>query len=83
MPDKQSEEFSFKDLTRLFKITFDIDENEINPSTLLSEDLEIDYLDICDLIVYLKTFTEKKFTPSNFEGVYTAQDIVDMVNKVS
>ncbi|MDB4576305.1 acyl carrier protein, partial [bacterium] len=49
----------------------------------LRDDLDIDSIDAVDLMVELKSFTEKKLAVDDFREVRTISDIVDAVHKLA
>ena len=59
---------------------FEVNPNDITPSALLYEDLDIDSIDAVDMVVKLKNVTQnKRLDPSHFKSVRTVQDVVDAV----
>ncbi len=57
----------------------EVDAEIISAESLLYEDLDIDSIDAVDMIVKLKTLTNKRIEPSAFKNVKTVQDVVDAV----
>ncbi|CAH0533969.1 Acyl carrier protein [Vibrio stylophorae] len=58
---------------------FELDSDEIQGSSTLYEDLELDSIDAVDLVVRLQNITNKKFSPEDFKSVRTVDDVVDAV----
>ncbi len=76
----QSKESIYKHLQEILSDLFEIETGDIKPESRLYDDLDIDSIDAIDMIVKLKTFTNKKrLEPSEFKDVRTVQDVVDAV----
>lgn len=58
---------------------FELDANDIQPTSLLYQELDLDSLDAVDLVVHLQKLTGKKIKPDEFKMVRTVDDIVDSV----
>jgi len=62
---------------------FEIEADRITEDALLIEDLDIDSIDAVDLMIELKSFTDKKIAFDDCREVKTIGDIVDAIHKVS
>ena len=62
---------------------FEMDADSISMDAKLRDDLDIDSIDAVDLMVELKSFTEKKLAADDFREVRTISDIVDAVHKLA
>jgi acyl carrier protein len=62
---------------------FEMDADSISMDAHLRDDLDIDSIDAVDLMVELKSFTEKKLAVDDFREVRTISDIVDAVYKLA
>jgi len=58
-----------------FKVASDL----IEPDKHLSDDLDLDSLDMVDLIINLQDHIGEKVNPALFKNARTVQDIVDLV----
>ena len=58
---------------------FELDAGDIQPDTLLYQDLDLDSLDAVDLVVHLQKLTGKKIKPEEFKMVRSVTDVVDSV----
>ena len=58
---------------------FELAPDSISPEKRISEDLELDSLDMVDLILSLKDHIDEKIDPSLFKDACTVQDLVDSV----
>lgn len=58
---------------------FELDAADIQPETLLYQDLDLDSLDAVDLVVHLQKLTGKKIKPEEFKMVRSVDDIVNSV----
>jgi acyl carrier protein len=61
---------------------FELDPAEITPSARLSDDLEIDSIDVVDLMDEVQRFTGKKVTPEDFRSVQTVGDLVAVMERL-
>ena len=68
-------------ITSILENLFEVDSGSISESSLLYEDLDIDSIDAVDLIVELKSYTERNVDPEDFKSVKTVGDLVDVVCK--
>ena len=69
----------FEKLKELLCCEFKLDADSISPETRLSEDLDLDSLDMVDLILSLAGYTKEKIDPALFKDASTVQDLVDTV----
>ena len=67
-------------LRGLMSSEFELDADEISLEKRISEDLELDSLDMVDLILSLKDHIDEKIDPSLFKDARTVQDLVDLVH---
>ena len=58
---------------------FELDAVDIQPETLLYQDLDLDSLDAVDLVVHLQKLTGKKIKPEEFKMVRSVDDVVNSV----
>ena len=56
---------------------FKLEAGSIAPETLLSDELQLDSLDMVDLILSLSDFIGEKADPSLFKNARIVQDLVD------
>ncbi|QNA91083.1 acyl carrier protein [Massilia sp. Dwa41.01b] len=56
---------------------FELDRDELTPSSNLYADLDIDSIDAVDLAVKLKQMTGKRLQPEVFKTIRTIDDVVD------
>lgn len=61
---------------------FELNEADIQPTSKLYEDLDIDSIDAVDLLVKLKETTGKQIKAEDFKTVRTVNDIVEAVAKI-
>lgn len=66
----------FNKVAEILNETFEIPMDEIQPETLIMEDLDLDSIDAVDLIVKLQAYTDKKIDPEVFKAVRTVDDVV-------
>ena len=69
----------FQKLKTLMSDEFEFEAGSISLETRLSEDLDLDSLDMVDLILSLSEYTSEKIDPNLFKGARTVQDLVDAV----
>ncbi len=60
---------------------FEIEEDKIQMSAKIYEDLEIDSIDAIDLVAFVKQKTGYKLMPEDFKQIQTLEDIVNLVEK--
>lgn len=58
---------------------FELDAADIQPETLLYQELDLDSLDAVDLVVHLQKLTGKKIKPDEFKMVRSVDDVVNSV----
>jgi acyl carrier protein len=58
---------------------FEIPDDKIRPETRLYEDLDLDSIDAVDLIVRLQEYMGQRVEPSDFKGVRTINDVIQVV----
>ena len=69
----------FQTLRDLMISEFKLDAESISPEKRISEDLELDSLDMVDLILCLKDHIDEKIDPTLFKDACTVQDLLDSV----
>jgi len=69
----------FEKIKEFMVSEFGLDADSIRPEALLTDDLELDSLDMVDLILALSDYIGEKVDPSLFKNAYTVQDLVDSV----
>lgn len=67
----------FAHLAQVLQQTFDIDPARITPAARLYDDLDIDSIDAVDLMVKLRSLTERRLQPEAFRSVRTIGDVVE------
>ena len=61
---------------------FELEESQLVPEAKLYEDLDIDSIDAVDLMIELRPFVGKKFSPDDFKQVRTLGDIVETTKRL-
>ncbi len=56
---------------------FEIDENDVNPDTLLEDDLGFDEIDMADLCMSLEDVFDKEISDEDLEKISTVGDLVN------
>jgi acyl carrier protein len=79
MADKQA---IFEHVANTLSELFDLERANIQMSSHLGEDLDIDSIDAIDLIVELKNYVGKKISPEDFKSVRTVEDVVNAVSEL-
>jgi acyl carrier protein len=69
----------FKQIKIIMQEQFDIDPADIEMSSRLREDLDIDSIDAVNLMIELKSLTAKKIALENFHQVKTISDLLDAI----
>ena len=59
---------------------FKLASDSIEPDKCLSDDLDLDSLDMVDLIITLSDHIGEKVNPALFKNARTVQDVVDLVH---
>ncbi|MDR0289525.1 MAG: phosphopantetheine-binding protein [Treponema sp.] len=72
----------FAAVKRILIDNFEIKSELISPDKLLSDDLEMDSLDVVDLLLYMEGHLAGRPSPSLFKNATTVQDIVDTLYPV-
>ena len=72
----------FEKVSGVLQDLFELSADDIQPSSKLYEDLDIDSIDAVDLVVELKKMTGKKINPDDFKSVRTVEDVVVAVEKL-
>jgi acyl carrier protein len=68
-----------KQIKIIMQEQFDIDPADIEMSSRLREDLDIDSIDAVNLMIELKSLTAKKIALENFHQVKTINDLLDAI----
>jgi acyl carrier protein len=79
---KPSKEEIFNKIKQILLEQFEIESNLITPEAHLYQDLDIDSIDAVNLIIELKTITQRKMALDEFNEVKTIADAVDAVERV-
>ena len=69
----------FQSLTETLATEFKLDPASISPTTHIFDDLQLDSLDLIELIVSLKNYTNGEIDPSVYKDSKTVQDLVDLL----
>jgi len=69
----------YEKIKELMVSEFKLDADSISLEKHLSNDLQLDSLDIVDLLLRLSDYIGKKIDPAPFKDVRTVQDLVDSV----
>ncbi|WP_461245918.1 acyl carrier protein [Treponema sp. R6D11] len=69
----------YEKIKELMVCEFKLDADSITPEKHLSNDLQLDSLDIVDLILRLSDYIGKKIEPAIFNDARTVQDLVDSI----
>lgn len=69
----------YEKIKELMVSEFKLDADSISLEKHLSNDLQLDSLDIVDLLLRLSDYIGKKIDPTLFKDVRTVQDLVDSV----
>jgi acyl carrier protein len=69
----------FIQLKTIMQEQFELDPADINMSSRLREDLDIDSIDAVNLMIELKSLTAKKIALENFHQVKTISDLLDAI----
>lgn len=74
-----SKEQIFSKLQEIIKELFGFEPEQVTLESKLYDDLDLDSIDAVDLVVNLKSITDKRFTPEEFNSVKTVGDVVDVI----
>lgn len=66
-------------LKQILSETFEIDESEIELSSSLYEDLDLDSIDAVDLVVKVQDYVGKRMKPDDFKSARTVGDVVNII----
>jgi acyl carrier protein len=61
---------------------FEVPPDKVSREARLVDDLDLDSIDLVDLSVKLQELTNRKFSPEEFKGIRTVDDIVDRVHAI-
>lgn len=67
-------------LRAVLQESFEIPPEKIVPEARLYEDLDIDSIDAVDLMVKLRSLTDRRLQPEAFRSVRTVGDVVDALD---
>lgn len=59
--------------------TFELELDQIKPTSRLYEDLDLDSIDALDLVVKLQELTKRRVREDELRALRTVSDVVDMV----
>ncbi|ENU25127.1 acyl carrier protein [Acinetobacter proteolyticus] len=62
---------------------FEIEPDDIQLTSNLYEDLDVDSIDAVDLVVKIKELTGKQVKPEDFKAVRTVQDVVAVIQNMT
>ncbi len=74
-----SEQDIFTHLVKLMGELFELSPDDIQPSSKLQEDLDLDSIDAVDLMVELKPIVGAKLNTEAFKRINTVQDVVNEI----
>ena len=66
-------------LKQILSETFEIDESDIELSSSLYEDLDLDSIDAVDLVVKVQDYVGKRMQPDDFKSARTVGDVVNII----
>ena len=69
----------YEKLKGLMVAQFELNADSITLEKRLSDDLDLDSLDMVDLILGLNDHIDKKIDPTLFKNACTVQDLVDLI----
>ena len=69
----------YQKIKDIFTSDFNLDPETIELETKISEELNLDSLDMVDVILSLNDHLDTKITPSLFKEAKTVQDMVDLL----
>jgi acyl carrier protein len=69
----------FARLSTVLQETFNTPSEKITLTARLYEDLDIDSIDAVDLLIKLRSLTERRLQPEAFRTVRTIGDVVDAI----
>ena len=72
----------FTQLQSIFLEQFEIEPSQITLDANLYEDLDIDSIDAVNLMIELKSMTQRKIGLEEFNAVKTVADVVNTVEKI-
>jgi acyl carrier protein len=70
----------YEKLKELMISEFRLDADSISPEKLLSDDLQLDSLDMVDLILSLSDYIGEKIDPALFKDARIVQDLVNSIS---
>lgn len=79
---KLSREEIFNKIKQILLEQFEIEADLITPEANLYQDLDIDSIDAVNLIIELKSITQRKMALDEFNQVKTVADAVNVVEQV-
>ena len=76
---KYTKDDIFKRIALIMQEQFDVDATAVRADARLRDDLDIDSIDAVNLMIELKSLTQKKIALENFHQVKTIDDLVNSV----
>ena len=68
----------------IFVDEFEVDEDDLTPTAVLKDALELDSLDYVDLVVAIESCFSIKLVADDFKGIETLQNFYDLLgNKIN
>ncbi|PZX48734.1 acyl carrier protein [Algoriphagus chordae] len=65
----------------VFVDEFEVDRDDLEPTAILKDALELDSLDYVDLVVAIESCFSVKLVADDFKGVSTLQSFYDLLDK--
>jgi len=77
-----SRESILKEIRKMLAENFEVEEDKVNLSSRLFEELELDSIDAVDMALRLQQMTGKRIKPEDFNAVRTVEDVVNVVHEL-
>lgn len=78
---KYTKDDIFKRIVLIMQDQFDVDAAAVRADARLRDDLDIDSIDAVNLMIELKSLSQKKIALENFHQVKTIDDLVNSVHR--
>ncbi len=78
----RSQEEILVELKVVLEELFEVEQDKVELSSSLYEDLDLDSIDAVDLVIKLKEMTGKMVNPEDFKSVRTVEDVVGVIHKL-
>lgn len=78
----RSQEEILVELKVVLEELFEVEQDKVELSSNLYEDLDLDSIDAVDLVIKLKEMTGKMVNPEDFKKVRTVEDVVGVIHKL-